>query len=289
MKTPSRALLAACLFSLSACAKRETAPQAAPEGAAPPQAAFEVAPIVAPAGEAAQPRKPPAPPPFLPEDMRVVVRPKGALAQVTLIRPGHVIAVLHGGDQALAPNEVSVTVSTDPLVPFVWETIHRDSLETVRGALDFDLTDRARPRGKLRTTAQPTPVAEDIAARHACKAFEGTDAGYAVVCRAGSFAASAARLFGGEPRDRILSCSTDEAAFFRIELDPAREVDAAVMGYSDGVRGHVVRAELSALPGEPSPELALLSASRVQPFPVPHPRPIRHPLRHGDHFEMIHF
>jgi hypothetical protein len=200
------------------------------------------------------------------------------------------ITLLHGGDQAFGQSEASVTVSTDPLVPFVWETIHRDSLETVRGALDFDITDRARPTAKLRATARPVAVAEDIAGRHACKAFELEASSYSVVCRAGAFAASAARLFGGEPRDRILSFSTEEgASFFRIELDAAREVDAAVMGYSDGVHGNVVRAELSALPGEPRPALALLSASRVQPIPVPRRHPHRFPHPHVEHFDGLGF
>jgi hypothetical protein len=285
MKTPSIALLAACLLSLGACARPEPAPRATPEPAAALQAAPESAPVLTPAGEAAPAAKPPAPPPLLPEDIRVVVQPKGSLAVVTIIRPGHMITLLHGGDQAFGQNEASVTVSTDPLVPFVWETIHRDSLETVRGALAFDVSDRTRPTAKLRATARPAAVAEDIAGRHACKAFELEASSYSVVCRAGAFAASAARLFGGEPRDRILSFSTEEGAtFFRIELDAAREIDAAVMGYSDGMRGHVVRAELTALPGEPRPTLALLSASRVQPIPPPR----RHPHRDRfDHFRIL--
>lgn len=282
MKTPALALVAALLAS---CAKPEPAPRAAAEPAVAPRAALETAPIAAPLDEPIAAPKPPAPPPLLPEDIRVVVQPKGSLAVVTIIRPGHLIALLHGGDQVLGQGEASATVSTDPQIPFVWETSHRDSLETVRGVLEFDLSDRARPRGKLRATAQPAAVAQDIAGRHACKAFELGDEGYSVVCRAGSFAASAARLFGGEPRERILSLAGDEQSFFRIELDPKREVDAAVLGYSDGVRGHVVRAELTALPGEPRPALALLSASRAQPIPMP--RPFRHPHRIPHHDRLI--
>jgi hypothetical protein len=61
------------------------------------------------------------------------------------------------------------------------------------------------------------------------------------------------------------------------------------MGYSDGVHGNVVRAELSALPGEPRPALALLSASRVQPIPVPRRHPHRFPHPHVEHFDGLGF
>ena len=282
MKTYLLPLLAASLFA-SGCAKPapETAavPEAAPAAAAAPASASGPA-----TGPAATPE-----PPALPEGIRVLLGKRaGQKITLTVVHPRHVVLLVQGDKRVLGSNEVALAV--DPKEPIAWETTNRQTLETIRGEAFVDLRDDGRfDAATLRPTTLLAAVAEEAEGRHACKAFEGTSAGFSVVCRVESLTVAAARTFGEAPVDRIQHVEANEQTFFRMELDPGADgVDATVLGYAAGGRGHVVRAEASRLPGEAGPSLVLLSESRMQPVRMPLFPPSRHhqrfPHPHIDRF-----
>ena len=135
---------------------------------------------------------------------------------------------------------------------------------------------------RLVATGQMSPMREISSARHACKALNGLNEVVTVICRIDSLAVGAARPFGDKPQQGIAMVETGEHRYFRMDLDTRKDdFDAVVIGYSDGVRGHVIRAEASKLPGETKTSFSLLAATRAQPIPMrifrPHHDP-PHPL-----------
>ncbi|MDI1480254.1 hypothetical protein [Polyangium sp. y55x31] len=280
MKTYALPLLAAFLLSGSVETTSEAATAIAPEAAAAPASAPEAA---------AAPASAPAPasePPELPAEMRIILGKRaGQKITITVVRPRHVVTLVQGDKRVLGSNEVSLAVN--PAEAMTWETTDRQTLETLRGEAFVDIREDGRlDAGTLRPTALLAAVAEEAEGRHACKAFEGTNAGFSVVCRVESLTVAAARTFGDAPLDRIQNVTAGEHTFFRMELDPGADgVDATVLGYSAGARGHVVRAEASRLPGEARSSLALLSESRMQPVPLPRRIPHHHRHRPFDPFD----
>ncbi|MDI3288584.1 hypothetical protein [Polyangium sp. 15x6] len=274
MKTYALPLLAAAFLFSSGSAEPASEAASAPEAAA----AAAAAPAAAPASAAA-PAAAPEPPALL-DGMRVLLGKRaGSLVTVSVVRPRHLVTIVQGDKRVLGSNEASLAV--DPAQPITWETTDRGTLETLRGEAVISLQGDGRPvSATLRPKALLAAVAEEAEGRHVCKAFEGTSAGFAVVCRVESLTVAAARTFGDAPLDRIQNVATGEHTFFRMELDPGADgVDATVLGYSSAARGHVLRAEASRLPGEARPSLALLSESRMQPVPIPRRFPHRRPLR----------
>ncbi|MDC0743103.1 hypothetical protein [Polyangium mundeleinium] len=285
MKTYLLPLLAASLFS-SGCAKPAPEAAAVPEVAPAPAAAPAAAPApeAAAASATAPASEPASEPPALPEEMRTILGKRaGQKITLTVVHPRHVVLLVQGDKRVLGSNEVALAV--DPKEPIAWETTDRQTLETIRGEAFVDLRDDGRfDAATLRPTTLLAAVAEEAEGRHACKAFAAKGAGFSVFCRVESHAVAAARTFGEAPLDRIVNVAAGEHTFFRMELDPGADgVDATVLGYSFGTRGHVVRAEASRLPGEARPTLALLSESRMQPvrmprFPPPPPHHHHHRL-----------
>ena len=126
-----------------------------------------------------------------------------------------------------------------------------------------------------------SPMREISSARHNCKALNGMNEVVTVICRIDSLAVGAARPFGDKPQQGIAMVETGEHRYFRMDLDTRKDdFDAVVIGYSDGVRGHVIRAEASKLPGETKTSFSLLAATRAQPIPIRRFR--HHPPRHFD-------
>jgi hypothetical protein len=275
------------ILLLAACNAAAPAPAAVPAGepATEPVTAAATEPVTAAATEPAAVTVPaPAPVPELPADMRVIAQARGGGVLITVSRPGHAVALVQGKERAFGMNQASLAVDTKK--PVIWETTGRATLDVLRGEVTAEgAKGSARPTASLRVTEIPALVGEDEAGRHACHAHNGATAGFTVVCRVESFGANAVRLLGDTPQSRIQRIE-DETTFVRIELDPAeREVDAAILAYASGGRGYVVRAEASALPGEPRPLLALLSAERTQPQPIPR----RFPPHHPPHFDDMLF
>jgi len=282
VKTYFLPLLAAFLLSGSVETTSEAAAAPAPAIAPVAAPASLTAPASAPEADVAEPA---SEPPALPAGMRAILGKRvGPKITLSVVRPRHVVTLVQGNTRALGSNEVSLAV--DPTEPITWETTDRQTLETLRGEAFVDLREDGRfDAATLRPTTFLTAVAEESDGRHTCKAFALKNAGFSVVCRVESLTVSAARTFGESPLDRINNVAAGEQTFLRMELDPGAEgVDAAVLGYSSGARGHVVRAEASKLPGEARPSLALLSASRQQPVPLPR----RFPHHRRPHPPMLH-
>ena len=212
--------------------------------------------------------------PEVPSDMRVFVKSKGGHASIVVIRLGHVVTLAQGDQRVFGTHEVSLPLTG--AAPIVWETSHRKTLDTLRGEVEWEGQPGASTAW-LRAQAKLSPVSRVSSAGHDCRAFDGLNGAISLLCRIDSYAAGAARVFGDNPHQGIHTIALDEERqkFFRMELDPGKDgADAVVLGYSEGGRGHVIRAEASVLPGEPKPSFALLETSRAQPIVFPR---FRHP------------
>lgn len=277
MKTSYLALLAAFFLGPSA-ADKQIAPEPAPALAnvAPPL------PEVVPLGPVVEvPENTPAPAevvPEMPADMRVIVNSKGGAKSLTLVHPGHLLTLRRGDTVVLGDNSVSIPIKEAESMS--WESAERQTFTTLRGVVEWEVTAGSRPTPSLRATSHALPTREVVSARHACKAFDGSKETVTVLCRVESLAVGAARAFGDKPQQGIAMVEVGERRYFRMELDLSKnEFDAVVIGYSDGIRGHVIRAEASKLPGETKASLSLSAAARTQPFRI-----IRRFHHHPHHF-----
>ena len=239
---------------------------------APPPAS---APDPAPASGAAVPLREPTPAvpersPLdaldapVPADVTVALRREDAdRFTVRVERRGHVVALrLHDaratGDGAA---ELPDVARGAPGSPIVWEATDPATLVTTRGLVELDPAGEPR----LRLTAAPREVASDTTARHACRAHEDGAGGVAVLCRVSAFA-TVERLTRASPKEGVWVAPGFARSLLRVDLDArAGAADAAAIGYTDGLTGFVVRAELSRVAGEASPAVVIQSAERVQP------------------------
>lgn len=221
--------------------------------------------------------------PELPADMKVVVNGKKGVKTLTLVHQGHLVSLRRGDAVVLGENAASAPMKD--VVSMEWESSDRKTFETVRGVVEWDAQSGAREMPKLRATAHVSPTRTLLAARHECKAFEGTSDVVTVLCRVDSLAVGAVRAFGNKPQEGIAMLETGERRYFRMDLDTSsNEFDAVVIGYSDGARGHVIRAEASKLPGETKMSFSLLDAARAQPIPI---RRFRHHIHFRHEFDVF--
>lgn len=281
MNRPYIALLAA--LGLSSCAQDKPAVPAA-EPASTNVAATAPQPEVLPVGPIvdAPEIKPEAEvvAPELPAGMRAVLNSKKGAKMLTLVHQGHLVVLRHGDTVVLGDNSVSLPIKE--AVPMAWESSERQTFETVRGVVEWESSAGKQETPQLRATARVLPMREISSARHQCKAFDASNEGVTVLCRVDSLAVGAARAFGNKPQDGIAMVETAERRYFRMELEASKnEFDAVVVGYSDGIRGHVIRAEASKLPGETKTSFTMLAAARAQPFQFP--RRFHHHHRHFRH------
>lgn len=261
----------------------EDKPQASepkPETVAPAAAVPEVVPL-GPAAEA--PVETPQPvlaAPELPSTMRVVLNAKGGVKQLTVVHQGHLVSLRSGETSVLGDNSATIPLKDDAAI--VWESSDRKTFAMVRGVVEWDKSQGTNPKPQLRATSQVMPTREISSQRHDCRAYEGQDEVVTVLCRIDSLAVGAARTLSAKAQEGITMAEVGERRYFRMDLDPTKnEIDAVVIGYSDGARGHVIRAEVSKLPGETKASFSFLAANRHQPIP-----PIRRfhhpPHRHFD-------
>ncbi len=205
--------------------------------------------------------------PELPAGMKVVVNSKGGAKMLTLVHQGHLVSLRRGDTVVLGDNAASAPMKD--VTSMVWESSDRKTFETLRGVVQWDGQAGAREVPTLRTTAKVSPTRGISGARHECKSFEEANDVVTVMCRVDSLAVGAARPFGAKPQAGISMLETGEHRYFRMDLDTSsNEFDAVVIGYSDGARGHVIRAEASKLPGETKPSFSLREATRAQPVVV---------------------
>jgi hypothetical protein len=218
--------------------------------------------------------------PELPADVRVIVNSIKGVKMLTLVHRGHLVTLRRGDAVALGENSISVPIKDTASI--TWESSERKTFETLQGVVEWDEQAGKSPKPRLRATARVSPMRDISSARHDCKAFDGTDEIVTVICRIDSLAVGAVRAFGNQPQDGIATVETGDHRYFRMDLDARKDdFDAVVIGYSDGIRGHVIRAELSKLPGETKASFSLLAATRAQPAPI---RRFRgHHLHHPPH------
>lgn len=265
----------------------EDKPQASdstPEKLAPTASVPEVVPV-GPAAEVPVEAAQPVPVvPDLPADMRVVVNGKGGVKQLTVVHQGHLVALHSGETSVLGDNSATIPLKGDSAI--TWESADRKTYEMLRGTVSWEQIEGTNSKGTnlkphLRATARAIPTREISSTRHDCRAYEGESEVVTVLCRIDSLAVGAARTLSPKAQEGITMAEVGERRYFRMELDPNKnEIDAVVIGYSDGARGHVIRAEISKLPGETKAAFSFLAASRAQPIPV-----IRR-FHHHRHFEM---
>jgi hypothetical protein len=205
--------------------------------------------------------------PELPAGMRVVMNSKKGTKMLTLVHPGHLVTLRQGDTVALGDNAASIPMKE--AAPMEWESSERQTFETVRGVLAWEPQAGKQETPKLRATARAVPMREISAERHRCKAFEESNEIVTVLCRVDSLAVGAVRAFGNTPQDGITMLETADRRYFRMALDTSKnEFDSVVLGYSDGIRGHVIRLEASKLPGETKTSFTMLAATRAQPFRI---------------------
>lgn len=282
MKRQHFALLAA-LWVAPGCA---TKPAPAPEPA-PVKAETAAAPQVVPIGPVVEmPEVKPAPEvvtPELPQDMKVVVNSKAGAKTLTLVHRGHIVSLQRPDTTMLGDNSVSLPFKETSAI--AWESSDRQTFETLRGVVEWETQPGKKETPKLRAVSRVLPMRALSAGKHDCRAFDGTNEVITILCRVDSLAVGASRAFGGKAHEGIAIAETGEKRYFRMDLDPSKnEFDAVVIGYSDGVRGHVIRAEASKLPGETKASLALLSTARAQPIRIIR-RFHHHP--HHEFFDML--
>jgi hypothetical protein len=217
--------------------------------------------------------------PQTPTELRAIVNSKAGVKILTLVHRGHLITLRRGEMVALGENSISIPLKDAASI--VWESSERKTFDTVRGVVEWDEQAGKFPIPRLVATDRMSPMREISSARHDCKAFAGTNEVITVICRIDSLAVGAVRAFGDKPLAGITSVEVGEHRYFRMDLDTHKDdFDAVVIGYSDGVRGHVIRAEASKLPGETNASFSLLAATRAQPAAIPrrffHHRPHEH-------------
>lgn len=216
----------------------------------------------------------------VPADVKVDVRRDGAgAARISVSRKGFVITLRRGSERVVAAEQASLPLAqADAATQMIWETTARDTLVTARGlvvveapAADAESRPGKLPAAKLRLVAQPVAMARDTGMHHACVAQDDGLGAFTVLCRVDAMP-SATSLTGASNRQQI-AVVPGERSLVRVDLAAAEaEVSAAVVGYTDGVNGVVIRAEASRLAGEDHPVVTVVSASRQQPFPTPRPR-----------------
>lgn len=220
--------------------------------------------------------------PELPSDMRVVVNGKGGVKLLTIVHQGHLVSLRSGETSVLGDNSASIPLKGDGVIS--WESSDRKTFEMLRGVVDWEKGQGTNPKPELRATARALPIRDISSARHDCRAYEGQGDVVTVLCRIDSLAVGAARTLSTKPQDGITMTEVGEHRYYRMDLDPTQnEVDAVVIGYSDGARGHVIRAEISKLPGETKAAFSFQAANRAQPILMPR-RFHHHPVRDFDMF-----
>lgn len=255
------------LFLNPSVEDKPKASEPAPEQIAPAAPAPEVVPIGALVETPVE--TPPAAivVPELPSDMRVVVNAKGGVKQLTVVHQGHLVSLRSGETSVLGDNSATVPLKGDAAIS--WESSDRKTFEMLRGVVDWDKGQGTNPKPELRATAQVSPSRAISSTRHDCRAYEGQGDVVTVLCRIDSLAVGAARTLSTKPQQGITMVEVGERRYFRMDLDPTQnEVDAVVIGYSDGARGHVIRAEISKLPGETKAAFSFLAANRAQPIRI---------------------
>lgn len=216
--------------------------------------------------------------PEMPAGMRVVMNSKKGAKMMTLVHPGHLVTLRHGDTVVLGDNSVSIPIKE--IAQMAWESSERQTFDTVRGVVEWEPRAGKDQMPRLRATTRLLPMREMSGARHQCKAFDENEI-VTVLCRVDSLVVGAVRAFGNKPQEGIAMVETADRRYFRMNLEPGKnEFDAVVIGYSDGIRGHVIRAEASKLPGETKASFTMLSATRAQPFQI---RRFRHPHRLPPH------
>lgn len=264
--TPVVALLAAFFLSPNA-EKSEPAAEIVPMNVVQASAKPEVLPL-GPIVEAPVAQTDVAPAiPELPRGMKAVVNSKGGTKSVTLVHQGHLVVLRRGDVVVLGEN--SATLPLKEPGDISWESLDRKTFAMLRGALNWESQTNGKDKPILQATASVEPSRSITSGRHECRAFEATAEPMTVICRVDSLTAGAVRVFGKKPQDGIAMAEVGEHRYFRADLDASKETfDSVVIGYSDGARGHVIRAEASKLPGETKASYSFLAASRAQPIVI---------------------
>lgn len=215
----------------------------------------------------------------VPADVKIEVRRDGAEGVVISVRrKDHVVTLRRGDARVVAAEQAQIRIhrGEEGDAPLIWETTAPGSLATTRGlvvlAPPADASSRAGtlPSAVLRLAAAPVALARDAGPRHACVAEDDGLGGFTVLCRVDAFA-SAASLTGSTPREGITLVGGDHP-LVRVDLPaPEAGVSAALVGYTDGFNGIVIRAEASRVPGEDRASITVVSAARPQPV-APRPR-----------------
>ncbi len=270
MKLPHFTVFAAFFLSPGA-EKQPVAPVTAPTNLAVMAAVPEVlpmGPVVHPSEDRIETK---VVAPEVPADLRVIVNAKAGIKIMTLVHQGHLVTLRRGDAVVLGDNSVSVPIKEAG--PMKWESLERKTFETLRGIVEWDEHVGKSPTPRLVATERISPMRTISSARHECKAFDVMNEVVTVFCRIDSIGVGAVRVFGDKPQAGIsmaeTGAATGELRYFRMDLDTRKnDFDAVVIGYSDGVRGHVIRAESSKLPGETKASFSLLAAARAQPIPI---------------------
>jgi hypothetical protein len=255
------------LFALlSFVADGARTPAAAPAGLPPAEPAAEEA-VVEPA-----PAPLPVPAPSIretdapvPGDVKASVALDGAGGyRVKLARKGHLVALRRGAVRTAAGEAASMVIAAGDEEPVVWEATSLETLATLRGTLRVS-DGKAGPRAGLRLAEAPVPAGREAQRLHTCAAHEDGAGGFTVLCRIRA-GAEAANVSAGDTRADVWMAGSQGAKVARLDL-PASPAgaEARVVGYADGARGVVIRAEASRVAGEEHPVLTLLSADRPQP------------------------
>jgi hypothetical protein len=195
----------------------------------------------------------------------VRVERDGSGLHVKAVRQGFLVALRRAGARAVGDGTARLDVGTGGTgeAPVVWETTQVKTLETTRGTIDVG------GGGEVRVAAVGVPpaVAEEGKRGHRCRAHEDGSGGFAVVCQTGAIAA-ARHVSSDAPQDGLTMVR--EGTFVRLDLPaPVGRPEAFAIAYVDGFSRVVIRAEASMVAGEAKPSLALVSAARVQPMPMP--------------------
>jgi len=221
--------------------------------------------------------------PEVPKDLQAIVNSKGGVKILTLVHRGHLVTLRRGETVILGDNSISIPLKD--ATPLVWESSERKTFETLRGVVEWDERAGKSPTPRLVATERKSPMREISSVRHDCRALNGIDEIVTVMCRIDSLAVGAVRVFGDKPQAGIAMAESGEHRYFRMDLDTHEDdFDAVVIGYSDGIRGHVIRAEASKLPGETKSSFSLLAATRAQPIPIRRFRHHHHPPPHHEFF-----
>jgi hypothetical protein len=254
------------LALLSLAADGTRAPAAVPAGLPPAEPAAEEAvtepapaPLPVPVSSIRETDAP------VPGDVKATVELDGAGGyRVKLARKGHLVALRHGASRAAAADTASIAIAAGEAEPAVWEATSLETLATVRGTLRVS-DGKAGLRAKLHLAEAPVPAGRDAKRIHTCAAHEDGAGGFTVLCRIRANA-DAANVSAEDTRADVWTASAREARVVRLDL-PASPAgaEARMVGYADGARGVVIRAEASRVAGEERPVLTLASADRAQP------------------------